>query len=118
MTNSIPEQKVPLPSRKEWLSHYQAWEKTSMSKVKYCKAHGLNAGNFYYWCHQIEKVQQEVKSPPFIPLIAKSSLSTEKAEQMTVELLLPGDIRLKVELKSSMLLTFIKELSDATAIIR
>ena len=33
----------------QWRPHVETWQKSSLSKSEYCKAHQLNVGQFYYW---------------------------------------------------------------------
>jgi hypothetical protein len=111
------EPKKPALKPTEWLSHYEGWKKTSLSKTEYCRRHDLVKDNFYYWCHRIEKAQRAKVTPSFIPVITEkpSHVITEK---VTVELSLASDIQLQLTLTPKLLFTLIKELRDATAIIR
>lgn len=52
---STQENIVSLPahntlSRDGWRSHYDRWREGGQSRAAYCRAAGLNAARFYYYC--------------------------------------------------------------------
>jgi hypothetical protein len=73
--------------------------------------------HFYYWSRRFE-TQNRVPLPSgFIPIVSpKAKVDEEKL--ILLELQLPNQTRLVFNLAEARLLSFIKELSHATAVIR
>ena len=67
----------PLPERigkPEWESHIKSWEKSSLSKAKYCRRKHISYHAFNYWKKRLEKP----KPPSPITLV-----KLEETEKMT-----------------------------------
>jgi len=48
------EKEIPSQDRHEfWKHHLEAWQKTDLSQVDYCRLHSLRANRFTYWKKRI-----------------------------------------------------------------
>lgn len=106
-------------SAKQWRMHCHDWQKTSVSKAEYCRQHGLEVTQFYYWHQQLLRELHKNTTANFIPVVTANDAVV--TEQIRVELYFSDRMHLRIELGTGRLLSFIKELKelgDATAIIR
>jgi len=66
--------KRPSPSKKIWKAHLQAWRKSGLNGMEYCRQHTLSYHAFNYW-----KKKYHRPAPPeisFVPVPAKQVMST------------------------------------------
>jgi hypothetical protein len=111
----------PLTSE-TWRKHCDAWsavEKTGISKVDFCRTRGLSEKRFYYWNARFNKQPHDAGLNNFSRVVVKEDRTSFYQEcYIILELLLPNQSLLKFKLKEERALSFVKELSDASAIIR
>lgn len=55
-----------------WASRYRKWQASGLSKVSFCKQHGIKTTNFYFWCAVFRKDPpadpNKVATAPFVPV--------------------------------------------------
>ena len=102
-------------SGEEWRNHCKSWLKTSLSKAEYCRQHNLSKDNFYYWCKKILSPKHDKLKSSFIPVVSKPSHFNNL---VTIELNYPNQLNLSINLSQTNLANLLKELGNATAIIR
>ena len=102
-----------------WHTHYLSWQKSTVSKVDYCKANQLNHKTFYYWCNRL--AIKETPDSPRESQLVKVTLKNKADNNPSLVSLgvrLPNQAKLTLQLPFEQLVPFIKEMCDATAIIR
>ncbi len=72
--------------RQFWLTQYNQWQGSNLSRAAFCRRSSLNVTSFYYWCKkftasEIEPPKQK-RPPTFIPL----SLARESSPAFTLTL--------------------------------
>lgn len=104
-------------SAQDWRAYYLKWEQSSMSKMQFCREHGLKKDNFYYWCKRIRDENSSSLSKEFVPVVSRT-VETPNSELITVEILFLNQMRLKMSVRESRLISLIREIGDAATIIR
>ena len=103
-------------SKQEKGDHYAAWKASGMEKSTFCKKHGINLNDFYYW----HKLFNNKTSEPtqFSPVIAKMASHDTEKHQVKLEIRLPNQSQLFVMLNENRIVSFIQELCNAASVIR
>ncbi len=106
-----------------------AWSKTNISRSEFIRRNKLPK-SFHYWCNQLLTTQPQIQekcvttdNDAWLQILPKNGLSnTLERPQTTVEII---DLKLKCnnleinfKIPHNQVITFIKELSNATAVIR
>ena len=66
-------QRKPGHSRAWWLKHYQAWQKSGLSKTKYCTQQDLNLSTFVNWTTRFEQdIPEDKPDKPLQPAFFKA----------------------------------------------
>ena len=107
---------------------YQQWKMSNQSKHAFSKTQGLVKTSFYKWCkklereEKIEKINQPNHCDIFAPVIHRKKISTTKGlempEKISLELLLPNQTIVKLQLPISHVNHLIQEWCHATTVIR
>ena len=116
---------TPSLSKEDWRKHCHGWSKSGLSKTEYCRRHDLSKDNFYYWCKKILPTNKGAASENrlrsnFVPVVSKSASEQRSTVNHLVmlELRYPNDLKVNLELSESTMVTLLKELGNAAAIIR
>lgn len=96
-------------------NYYMAWKESGMSHIAFCKAKGISKSVLYKW---IKKFKKENNGRSFAPLILKKPLLSEQTDVIQLNMNFPNQIKLSIAMPEQRLVSFIQELSHATAIIR
>lgn len=91
-----------------------AWKKSGMSQIAFCKAYGVSKSALHSW---YKEFNQEDKGSGFSPLVSEQS-PLKRAEMAQLTIGFPNQMQLSITLPEQRLVSFIQELSCATAIIR
>ena len=107
---------------------YQQWKTSNQTKHAFSKAQGLVKTSFYKWCkklereEKIEEINQPNHSNAFAPVIHRKKISTAKdldvSEKISLELLFPNQMIVKLQLPMSQVNHLIQEWCHATTVIR
>ena len=107
---------------------YQQWKMSNQTKHAFCKAQRFTKTSFYKWCQKlegeekIEKINRPNHSGAFAPVIHRKKILVEKGleapEKISLELLLPNQIMIKLQLPLNQVNHLIQEWCDAATIVR
>lgn len=85
-----------------WSKHVESWQDAGLSQQAYCRMHGLNSNQFWYWKNKLQRaaVNQAPKSgiprpdSPFLAVdVAQESIPAyPETEELT--LVLPSGIKI------------------------
>src|SRR5665213_880126 len=79
-----------------WRRHIRAQKEGGLSVAAYCRRHGLREYGFYWWRRELARRDAAVPAA-FVPvhvMVERPAAASE--EQGTIEILLPGDRRVRV----------------------
>ena len=86
-----------------WQDHIDQWHQSGLSKIGYCRDHGMSKSTFDSWFKKLQQPRQESKrSRDFLSLHLqqetpiKNRLSPAPSPTSTIEIQLPKDIIVKV----------------------
>jgi len=86
-----------------WEDHANQWRQSGLSKIAYCRTHGLSKSTFHNWCRKLQHQRQEnQQSQDFLSLglqqdaPIKSGSIPESSSTATIEIQLPKGIIIKV----------------------
>lgn len=104
-------------SEEEKRGYYMAWVASGLSKSQFCREHGLPVDALHYW-HR--KYKGEVVNGPSFSRVMVKSQSVETLYESTIDvgMRLPNEVQLQMSMPARQLVVFIRELCDATAIVR
>lgn len=71
--------------KEDWLKHVLAWEKTTLSQLKYCKEHDINYKQFNHYVRKQRvstKSKVEEKAANFIPIKLEAPLASNPTEMV------------------------------------
>lgn len=103
-------------SKQEKEDYYAAWKASGIEKSTFCKKHGINIHDFYYW-HKLFKNKTN-EPTQFSPVIATTTSFELDQHQVKLEIRLPNQSQLFVTLHESRIASFIQELCNAASVIR
>ena len=94
-----------------------AFKESSLSKVDFCKRHGLSKSALFRW---LQEHRDELGGDGnFSPIrLRQPTWQVVSTEAISVELGLPNQLRLSMRLTLGQLSSLIREVSDAAAVIR
>jgi len=98
-------------------NYYLAWERSGQSKVEFCDSIGLSRSTFYQWCNKFE-AEQTSETPTFSPVTVKTAPPQEVEPPVKLEICLSNQTTVCLSMQKTSLISFIQELSHATAIVR
>ncbi len=84
--------------RRHWKAHLQAWKKSGLSQVEYCKQHELNKGQFWYWKGKL--LSSKNNTVNFVPVLVdplQKKIKEQNTDHSGVVLFLRGDIRVELD---------------------
>jgi hypothetical protein len=97
----------------------ELWKSSGLKASEFCKQHKLAMSTFYGWCQKLWPHPKKASRKKFIPVIT-SAITTEidKVNQANIEIVLPNQAIIRVNLPTVGIATFIQELCYASTIIR
>src|ERR1700687_5302043 len=91
MTDTIIEEKAPIPKTDEWADRIAAQQRSGVSVKQFCKEQGLTEGSFYAWRKRLQK-----KEPIRFALVDRGVARQEPATGAALELVLATGERLRI----------------------
>jgi len=88
-------QKKTFPGKKIWGAHLQAWRKSGLSGMEYCRQHNLSYHGFNYWKKKYHHPAQE---PCLVPVPATRGLPIEESSRESSVLKIEVGSRFKIEI--------------------
>jgi len=102
-------------SAEEKRNYCVAWKKSGMNQFDFCKANGISKSALYQWSKQFEK---EASQSDFSPLVMPVKASATNMKQITITSGSDDAVQLKISIPEDRLISFIKEMCNATSAIR
>ena len=102
-------------SAEEKRNYYIAWKESGMSQSNFCKTNGISKSALYQWSKQCEK---KANQSDFSPLITPTKSSSTNMTQLTITSGSDDSVQLKISIPEDRLVSFIKEMCNATSAIR
>lgn len=103
-------------SVEEKRTHYVAWKNSGLSLTDFSKSQGISRPVLYRWFNQIKK---EKSQSDFSPVTIPANPSANNLTQVTIHSCDSNhSVQLKIALPEHRLVSFIKEMCDATSVIR
>jgi|ERR1700685_2319826 transposase-like protein len=93
-----------------------AWKNSGLSLADFCKSQGISRSALYKWSNQFEK---ENSQSDFSPLSLPTKPSAINMTQLTIHSCDSNNsMELKISIPEHRLVSFIKEMCNATSVIR
>lgn len=95
---------------------YLQWERSGKSKAAFCQSLGITKSAFYSWCHRFK-----LRTPSdtvFSPVTLKNSPTTASENVMQLEICLPNQTKVLIQMQQPNAISFIQELCHAATAIR
>jgi transposase-like protein len=115
----MSENQINRPSKRKFSveekrAYYIAWKDSDLSGGDFCKEHGISKSALYQWSRQFKKGDNQ---SDFSPLVISKIPPVTNLTQITINF---GDnsVHLKISIPEHHLVSFIKEMSNATSVIR
>jgi hypothetical protein len=71
--------------REYWWGVFEEWSSSGLSQRRFCEERGISFSTFCYWRRRL-RGDNEVESPPFIPVEVRSPPQSSHASQYEVRL--------------------------------
>ena len=91
MTETIIEERVPIPKADEWAERIGGQQRSGVSVKQFCKEQGLTECSFYAWRKRLQK-----KEPVRFALVDRGAARQEPAAEAALELVLTTGERLRI----------------------
>ena len=91
MTDTIIEEKAPIPKTDEWAERIAAQQRSGASVKQFCKEQGLTEGSFYAWRKRLQKTE-----PVRFALVDRGAARQEPAREAALGLVLATGERLRI----------------------
>jgi transposase-like protein len=102
-------------STEEKRSIYIAWQHSDLSLIDFCKLQGISKSAFYKWQNEFkEENSQSIFLPLTMPQKSDSHMTQLTIRSATSD----NSVELKLFIPRHRLVSFIKEMCDATSVIR
>ena len=103
-------------SAEEKRAYYITWKNSGLSLTDFCRSQGISRSALYNWSNQFKK---ENNQSDFSPLTMPTNPSATNLIQLTIHSCDSNNsVQLKVSIPEQRLVSFIKEMCNATSIIR
>ena len=96
-------------------AYYVAWKNSALSLSDFCKEQAISRSALYQWCNQFKK---EDSKSSFSPLVIPPKPPVTNLTQLTIISGCDNSVRLKISIPEHRLVSFIKEMCNATSVIR
>lgn len=103
-------------SEEEKIALCEKWKNSGIKRSHFCKEHGLSPSTFYGWCNKSKTRKNKASSSNFVAVNSVGKI--ENKEESQVEIILPNQAMIRIKLSMGKLLLFIRELCNATTVIR
>ena len=91
MTDTIIEERAPIPKADEWADRIAAQQRSENSVKQFCKEQGLTEGSFYAWRKRLQK-----KEAVRFALVDRGAAQQEAATEAALELVMATGERLRI----------------------
>jgi hypothetical protein len=91
MTDTIIEERPPIPKADEWAKRIAAQQRSGISVKQFCKDQGLTECSFYAWRKRLQK-----KEPVRFALVDRRAARQEPVADAALELVLATGERLRI----------------------
>jgi hypothetical protein len=91
MTDTIIEERAPIPKADEWAERIAAQQCSGNSVKQFCKEQGLTEGSFYAWGKRLQKGK-----PVRFALVDRGAAWREPATEAALELVMVTGERLRI----------------------
>lgn len=96
-------------------TYYIAWKNSNLSLSDFCKDHEISRSALYQWCNQFKK---EDSQSNFSPLVIAQKPPATSLVQLTITSGCDNSVEFKISIPEHRLVSFIKEMCNATSTIR
>ena len=87
--------KKQFPGKKIWRAHLQAWQKSGLSGMEYCRQHNLSYHAFNYWK---KKCHHSAQEPCLVPVPVTRGMPIEESSRESSVLKIEVGNRFKIEI--------------------
>jgi hypothetical protein len=96
------------------------WQKSGLSKHRFCKAHNLCQSMLTRWLEAYNKEPESLVSQKsqWVPIYEKEGTSCRESDPLSVEITLSNSMVLRTTVSLSSFLSILQEACNATAIVR
>jgi len=104
-------------SWKEKVAICEEWKRSGLSKQLFCGQRGISEATFYGWCKRLWPKPSKSNLCP-VSIIADPKSIPVKSEPITLEVIFPNAIIARVKATEGQFGFLLRELLDATSVIR
>ncbi len=111
---SKPKRKFKLQEKLDYCSE---WEKSGLSKSKFCQLRDISKSSFHDWYHQLYLKNNNKDATKWSEVVT-NNIVFAKSGMHNLDLTLQNGLKISLRLSLPETINFIQELSNATSIIR